>query len=358
MQDGASRTHLTCPRCGYDLAGEVARWRGSCPIEGCCSECGLTYLWGDLFSGRILPQWFIESSSGILGGFRRFPGTLLRILVPTIFWQPIRIEACPHPMRLAPYLGWILGMLLVAYLGAGLVCGSRAASNAHDLVVRSSIRPTWSSKLQKYVGTPTKESPIRVAGESFVFGLIDPFGVSKRVGGVAWQCVRVGTPGNWRNEKADPFWWVSLGPDQYYTAMRPKAPSRGLIFMWVVTVVIPSVFLVLPVTRKRAKVRVTHILRLFLLSLMAPFATWMIYCFAWWGEMELYLKGYENVGYAFGVLIPIILLLEFWRWGCGDFLRLSSSTAVFFSIALIGLLVGVVSMAITEYGFTYFDYIL
>jgi hypothetical protein len=74
--------------------------------------------------------------------------------------------------------------------------------------------------------------------------------------------------------------------------------------------------------------------------------------------MELYLKGYENVGYAFGVLIPIILLLEFWRWGCGDFLRLSSSTAVFFSIALIGLLVGVVSMAITEYGFRYFDYIL
>jgi hypothetical protein len=257
-------------------------------------------------------------------------------------------------MRLRPYLGWIIGILLVAYLGAGLVCGSRAAFNAYDMVDRSSSQLIWNSKRQKYVVTQTKESPIRVAGETFVFGLVDPFGVSKRVGGVAWECVRVRTPGNLRNYEEDPFWWVSLGPDQYYTAMRPKAPSRGLIFMWVVTVAIPSVFLVLPVTLKRAKVRVTHILRLFLLSLMAPFATWMIYCFAMGSEMQLYLGG---DWYALGVLIPIILLLVFWRWGCRDFLRLSSSTAVFFSIAAIGLLAGAVSMVITEYGFRYFDYL-
>ena len=347
-------THVSCPRCGYDLAGEVVRWSGACPIEGCCSECGLIFLWGDLFCKRMLPNWFIESSSGVLGGVRRFPGTFLRMIAPMVLWKRVRIEECPSPMRFRAYLGWVIGILLVAYLGAGLVCGSRAAFNAYDMVDRSSSQLIWNSKRQKYVDTPTKESPIRVAGETFVFGLVDPFGVSKRVGGVAWELERVEADYQWGRDQTYPFWWLSLGPDQYYRGMRPNAPSRGLIFMWVVTVVIPSVFLVLPVTRKRAKVRAAHILRLFLLSLMAPFATWMIYCFAMGSEMQLYLGG---DWYALGVLIPIILLLVFWRWGCRDFLRLSSSTAVFFSIAAIGLLAGAVSMVITEYGFRYFDYL-
>ena len=140
--------------------------------------------------------------------------------------------------------------------------------------------------------------------------------------------------------------------------MRPKAPSRGLIFVGVVTVAMPLVFLVLPVTRKRAKVRAAHILRLFLLSLMAPFVTWIFYCLAWGSEMDLYLVEYANVVYGLGALISIILLLVWWGRGCRDFLRLTMWPAVFASIALIGLLAGAVSMVVANYGIEYFGSIL
>jgi hypothetical protein len=253
-------------------------------------------------------------------------------------------------------------MFLVAYLGTGLVVGSRAAITAHDMCTKDSVWRTLNAVHKPYLPKPTKETPSQVAGKAFVSGVVDPFGVSKGVGGKAWAWLQTPVLGYWREYRAQPFWWVSLGHNQYFTGMRPKAPSRGLIFVGVVTVAMPLVFLVLPVTRKRAKVRAGHILRLFLLSLMVPFATWIFYCLAWGSEMDLYLAGmlggsveYSNVVYGLGVLISIILLLVWWGRGCRDFLRLTMWPAVFASIALIGLLAGAVSMVVANYGIEYFD---
>src|SRR5262245_20022741 len=50
-----------CPRCGYDLAGTLALWRDSCPLDGACPECGLAFRWSDvLVPLRLMPRWLLE----------------------------------------------------------------------------------------------------------------------------------------------------------------------------------------------------------------------------------------------------------------------------------------------------------
>lgn len=50
---------VICPRCGYDQAGEVARWdaAGQCPVQGLCPECGARFAWRELWpvAGAIAP---------------------------------------------------------------------------------------------------------------------------------------------------------------------------------------------------------------------------------------------------------------------------------------------------------------
>lgn len=48
-------TRPRCPRCGYDLGGQVATWREACPLEGSCPECGATFAWGKVFYGYREP---------------------------------------------------------------------------------------------------------------------------------------------------------------------------------------------------------------------------------------------------------------------------------------------------------------
>ena len=41
------QAHRDCPRCGYDLSGEIATWTEACPVRGLCTECGLEFAWGE-----------------------------------------------------------------------------------------------------------------------------------------------------------------------------------------------------------------------------------------------------------------------------------------------------------------------
>jgi hypothetical protein len=63
--DSARRT--SCPRCGYDQAGEIARWEvadpPACPLHGQCTECGLGLEWRLVMRPELqVPLWFIETA--------------------------------------------------------------------------------------------------------------------------------------------------------------------------------------------------------------------------------------------------------------------------------------------------------
>ena len=61
MPQGDETSRVECPSCGYDLAGEVATWQTSCPLESVCSECGGRVTWGLVLADAArIPTWSIE----------------------------------------------------------------------------------------------------------------------------------------------------------------------------------------------------------------------------------------------------------------------------------------------------------
>lgn len=48
MSDPLPVTPSCCPRCGYDQQGVIASWTSACPITGICSECGYGFRWIDI----------------------------------------------------------------------------------------------------------------------------------------------------------------------------------------------------------------------------------------------------------------------------------------------------------------------
>ncbi|MCA9299466.1 MAG: hypothetical protein KDA28_10385 [Phycisphaerales bacterium] len=108
---------LRCPRCAYDLSWMPGQWTTSCPVEGRCTECGLTFEWPILMNPSLVaPTWFCEHPlrRPRYGVWRTFA----RVLRPNPFWTSVPIEV---PVKLLPLSLGLAGCLLVSYLLVGLM---------------------------------------------------------------------------------------------------------------------------------------------------------------------------------------------------------------------------------------------
>jgi len=99
-----------CPRCGYDLEGQIAAWHpagadadnAACPAAGTCPECGLDFEWRYiLVEGLAAPVWFVETTR--VRHLRRGVRTWVRSLNPRTFWRDVRLEVPPRIARLLWY---------------------------------------------------------------------------------------------------------------------------------------------------------------------------------------------------------------------------------------------------------------
>ncbi|TVQ32650.1 MAG: hypothetical protein EA376_04615 [Phycisphaeraceae bacterium] len=101
----------TCPRCGYDLAGQIAAWTHACEMQGRCPECGMGFFWGDLLSEsrRRLP-WLYEHARHPMD-IRAALSTFARALLPNRFWRRVGPFCEVRPGRLALWLAGVSGLL-------------------------------------------------------------------------------------------------------------------------------------------------------------------------------------------------------------------------------------------------------
>jgi hypothetical protein len=104
-----------CPRCGYDLRGEMATWERACPIEGVCTECGLDIAWRELLNPtHIKPRWCVEYAKSAWGIPGRAIRTLMATCWPWFFWRSLRMVHDIRWRRLAAYvLLWMLALYLL-----------------------------------------------------------------------------------------------------------------------------------------------------------------------------------------------------------------------------------------------------
>lgn len=81
----------TCPRCAYDQSGAVATWTDSCPLQGTCSECGLTFDWCEVLrpdARRV--RWLYEHSRGL--GLLALIRSLWMAIIPARFWSRVSLS--------------------------------------------------------------------------------------------------------------------------------------------------------------------------------------------------------------------------------------------------------------------------
>lgn len=90
-----------CPRCGYDQSGVVATWRDACPVQGVCSECGYAFEWSDVFNAhRLVLRGFFEHGKGLWQSWLWAMRTLMWVLVPPWFWGKVRLHHEPRVWRM------------------------------------------------------------------------------------------------------------------------------------------------------------------------------------------------------------------------------------------------------------------
>jgi len=135
---------ITCPRCGYALSGLTSAFTEQCPLEGRCTECGLSIRWGDLFRLPRHPD-LIEHTprqTGAAEWVRRLRWTLLASLRPGHFYRTVRLEHAPRPLVMLalalplPLLHW---MTLVMFMFTVFMLPGPALSSPRDWIPAASV---------------------------------------------------------------------------------------------------------------------------------------------------------------------------------------------------------------------------
>lgn len=278
-----------CPRCGYDLSGQIAAWpQGECPLTGTCSECGLVSRWRDVLN----PEY-----NTALGHFEHARHRKVRAFLRTL-------AAIPRPWRLWTWLSmshrisWSRIALLVAAATILATVIPAVALNLHDryslVWVTPRSLPLWT---------------------------------------VAWPYY------DW--------FWPFAGP-------RPRAvaepPPFSVAMVASMMLLAPTCFVVLPVTLRRARVRPSHIHRIFAYQLPAlglvvmlpavPLAAWLR------TAVEVFAGFTPAAGWSDHAISALILLAitSGWMlisWWCAArlYLRLPHALGVALAITLLAFLV-------------------
>lgn len=106
-----------CPRCGYDQRGAVATWSDSCPLEGTCTECGLVFDWSEVLQPhKHRPEWCVEYAEKLATAPKVAIRTYLLSFRPWRFWKALTMATAICWRRQALYILLLLLPLLAGYV--------------------------------------------------------------------------------------------------------------------------------------------------------------------------------------------------------------------------------------------------
>ncbi len=144
----SAETHAArCPRCGYDQRGVMAQWTESCALEGRCAECGLDYRWAELLvPEKFEPLWCVEFARGRCKVLRSCFGTLWRALWPWRFWKQLNMSHDVRWLRLA-----VLVLFMVALFGLAYVLEQTAVAVRVRMIVAQQIEDEYPTKEEAIV---------------------------------------------------------------------------------------------------------------------------------------------------------------------------------------------------------------
>lgn len=227
----ASRPPLTCPRCGYDLAGAVDAWTDRCPVSGTCPECGTVSPWRDVFDpSRVEIRWLVEHARSWRALVFRSAPTLWRMALPWVFWSRVDVRTHTRPWAL---VRWVL--LLLVFLRVLTAAPFGLSYGMLD----GGYWPNFESA-RAYLDTA---SGLRLADQA--------------LNGLCWPVCTF--------SRLRPVWIDLYGGHDWLRLIRFQI---GIGLTWAL------LLSALPVTRRMAKLRRAHILRALLLQVGVVVIVW------------------------------------------------------------------------------------
>ena len=334
--DHDNAVNARCPRCRYDQRGPMSTWTDSCPLQGTCSECGLEFNWGEVIRpARFEPPWCVEFVPQVWGLPWACAKTFARSLWPWEFWTRLKMSQPIRPLRLAMYACAVLLLFVLVYAGVQSTLALRQYQRIQQQfanwtplmmqAVRSSQRDllfmegalqthsmTWeqreewvASNADPLLGDPSQwMANMRQCWEMPVVQL--QYHIQAHQNAIVTMQARAATPPVMNHSRAaalmeaifQPMAPFSAGtivyadgsvisypsPLQnfaYVMGWIPGAPNElnarralsGFTSIALLTLGLPLSFILLPASRRRAKVRWPHVWRIVTYSLFAPALT-------------------------------------------------------------------------------------
>ena len=240
---------IACPRCGYDQRGVVAAWEDSCPLSGLCVECGLTFSWPEVIHPeKFQPQWCIEfiESRRVVRGCRL---TLLYSLLPWRLWSRLHMSYEVRGRRLLLYCCFLLTLLVLCYAALQTLVATRVRVAIERNPRITSVAMPYATAMTEAMLQPLRRNSagsVLVVGGKFQYP--SPRGLYESLDG-----------------RRKGFRTLDF-------TMNGMLPS--IVFAWVfgsiAFLLVPVEMVLLPVSRRRAKVRWRHIWRIWAYGLVGP----------------------------------------------------------------------------------------
>ncbi len=292
----------------------IASWELSCPLQCTCAECGLEFDWRDVLSStQKLPHWCVEYARGVVNLMRRVTLTLQISLWPPRFWRELKMT---HPSRWGRLVAFY-GILVVGCYAMLVISHALAAASVwRNLQPQLSQGSTTNTNGWEYIAN----SASRPLSDVSYAQVVNPGGGMSGLPSPRAQF------GNW-----DSFLDV---------------PVALLSF----AIACPLVFLALPHSMRRARVRWSHILRIVMYGgcwLVIPvyliFLTVALERLPDSAITRLMLgpaRGVTNL--AIAAVIPGLMV--WWASAVRHYLRMSEPRKVWLSVVTIALLASLATM--------------
>lgn len=266
-----SRETPICPKCGYDQSGFISTWESRCPLEGRCPECGLDFAWADVMDpSRVSLAWYSEHAFRIWAMVSRTIPTLMKLLWPPRFWAKVGILTT---VRLRVLALWVCFVSLLMHLIASIPMGIGLYHEVDSFRYASFMDLVNSGGMKAVLQTV--------------------------INGLGWPFVHCQyTPGGGFD------WYVFIWRHGYGGGSVAWASFFfGAVALWSI------VLLLVPVTRRIAKIRKAHVGRAMILGLLpmvagfelARISEGLVYWNQQWGM------------WVVGIFIPLLLLTGLWH---------------------------------------------
>ncbi|MCZ6834722.1 MAG: hypothetical protein O7G85_03015 [Planctomycetota bacterium] len=333
-RDNPKNLVTRCPRCGYDQRGVVESWKDACPLKGLCSECGLEIEFAELLSSKIRkPKWNVEYGSRWVVPWRTLL-TLLTALWPSSFWRSLKMTHRPRWRRLILFFALLFGPLYLALAGSHGLYAWRIWKNFDQGIAQYNV---WNNTALTPVVNPV--NPIQAIGQFILMPFSDQ---SLNPPNAAIRRAMIWTPGSW-----DEF----PSPRDVLKA-RLRLPNNKRPVMWIalfpmfVLGLYPLGFMLIPISRKIAKVQWLHIVRISIYSLLALCIPLLTMLFnlpqgyrGWYFEFQRTLDWF---GLSCFIVTPLALFI-WWRYATVHYLKMPHARGLAFSVLAMSMLLLFVS---------------